>query len=534
MGCVAQGELETSGVRAAADLGWLAAPLPVVVVGWDGVVENVTDVCREVLPEVSAGTRLADTAPAWLREAHEEVLATGRTGEVTRGLVGDRSFAAHAVPHGDGVVAWWLVETTAEEALRLERRRTEFLVTASSALLASLHPGRCMEMTAKLASTYLADAAVVIAPGRQGWYATVTCARDGLPRHGRLALDPNEVPGLAEALQGFPPGPSRWIDPAVAPAWLAPPDFGPVGSLVVTPLPGHGVPAGALVLLRRSAQLAFREDEELFARLFAARAGVAMSAAHVYAEQSAITDLLMRDLLPPVPHALAGIEFAGRYRAAFDTDRVGGDFYDVHPADDERAETLAVLGDVCGKGLEAAVLTGKIRTTLRALLPMADDHQRMLRLLNDALLSADSTRFATLVLVSAVRDGADVRLRLTAAGHLPPLVVRRDGAVEEVGTRGTLVGVLPSMRSTTAEVTLTAGDMCLLYTDGITEARGGPLGGEMFGEHRLRAALAECGDLPAEATVERIQMLAMQWAGARSHDDMAVLAISAPHGRVTS
>lgn len=501
-----------------------------MVVDGDGIVGDVNDRCRTVLPAVSAGSRFAEVAPGWLREAHDRVRA-GTAGAVVSGRVGERSVAAHAVPHGDGGIAWWLVDTTAEEALLLERRRTEFLATASSALLASLNPGRCMETTAKLAAAYLADAAVVIAPGRQGWFPVVTCVRDGAPRHDRHTFEPSDMPGLAEALQGFPPVPSRWIDPAAAPEWVAPPGFGPVGSLVVTPLPGHGVPAGALVLLRRSARAAFREDEELFARLFAARAGVALSAAHMYAEQSSITDLLMRDLLPPTLRDVAGIEFAGRYRAALDTDRVSGDFYDVHAADDERAETLAVLGDVCGKGLEAAVLTGKIRTTVRALLPLADDHQRLLRLLNDALLSEESTRFATLVLVSAVRDEQDVRLRLTAAGHLPPLVVRADGQVEEVGTRGTLVGALSAIRSATAAVTLAPGDTCLLYTDGITEARGGPLGGEMFGEQRLRSALAECGGLPAEATVERVQMLAMQWAGGRAHDDMAVLAIGAPRGR---
>ena len=97
---------------------------------------------------------------------------------------------------------------------------------------------------------------------------------------------------------------------------------------------------------------------------------------------------------------VGGVDFAGRYRAALDTDRVSGDFYDVHPPDDEREETLVVLGDVCGKGLEAAVLTGKIRTTVRALLPLANDHQRLLRLLNGALLGAGGTRFATLVLAS--------------------------------------------------------------------------------------------------------------------------------------
>jgi serine phosphatase RsbU (regulator of sigma subunit) len=371
---------------------------------------------------------------------------------------------------------------------------------------------------------------VVIAPGTQGWHPMVSCARDGEPVHGRRALDPGTVPGLGEALQGFPPVPSRWIDPASAPAWLAPESFGEIGSLVVTPLPGHGVPAGALLLLRHSRQAAFSDDEELFARLFAARAGVAMSAAQVYAEQSSITDVLMRELLPPELHEVAGVDFGGQYRAALDTDRVGGDFYDVHAGDEDRDETLAVLGDVCGKGLEAAVLTGKIRTTVRALLPMADDHQRVLHLLNNALLSADSTRFATLVLASAIRDGATVRLRLTAAGHPPPLVVRANGVVEEVATRGMLVGALPNVRSTTAAVTLAAGDTCLLYTDGIIEGRGGPLGKEMYGEQRLRTALAECGGLPAKAVAERIQMLALQWVGHRPHDDMAVLAITAPRG----
>jgi hypothetical protein len=505
-----------------------AAPLPIVVVGRDGVIAQINDASRVALPGLGVGDHLSDTGPDWLRDAHDRVLAGALA--VSSGRLGDRSVAAHPVLVGDDV-AWWLVDDSAERELRLERERTKFLVSASSTLLTSLNPRRCAEATARLAATYLADAAVVIAPGRQGWYPTVTHTRGGHRVHDQLSVDPWQVPGLGEALQGFPPVPSRWIDPAVAPDWLVPPDFGDIGSLVVTPLPGHGVPAGALVLLRRTPESAFSEEEELFARLFAARAGVAMSAARVYADQTSITDVLMRDLIPPPLREVAGVDFAGQFRAAFDTDRVGGDFYDVHGGDTDRSETLAVLGDVCGKGLEAAVLTGKIRTTVRALLPMADDHQRLIHLLNNAMLTETSTRFATLVLASAMRDGADVRLRLTAAGHLPPLVVRVNGEVEEVRTRGTLVGVFPSVRSTTATVTLGPGDTCLLYTDGITEARGGPLGKEMFGEARLRAALAECGRLPAEAVAERIQMLAMQWTGHRQHDDMAVLAITAPRGR---
>lgn len=523
-----QGELDITPGRVAPGPGWLAAPLPIVVAGRDGIITDHNDRWQAAVPGATPGTLLSDTAPAWLVDAHARLLAGDDTEPV--GTLAGRTVLAHPVRLAGGAVAWWLLDHSAEEELRLERRRTEFLATASTALQASLNPGRCMEVTARLAAAHLADAAVVIAPGLMGRHPTVFCARDGKPVHTQRAIDPSSVPGLAEALQGFPPVPSRWIDPAVAPDWLVPADFGEVGALVVTPLPGHGMPAGALVLVRRAREATFSEDEELFARLFAARAGVAMSAAHVYAEQSAITEVLLRGLLPPTLREIAGVEYAGRYRAALDTEQVGGDFYDVHPAAEEGGETLAVLGDVCGKGLEAAVLTGKIRTTMRALLLMADDHHLILRLLNDSLVNENNTRFATLVLASAVRDGADVRLRLTSAGHPPPLIVRRDGQVEEADTRGTLIGVLPKVRTRTASVTLSAGETCLLYSDGITEARGGPLGKEMFGEDRLKAALAQCGGLPAEAVAERIQMLAMQWAGRHSHDDMAVLAITAPRG----
>jgi serine phosphatase RsbU (regulator of sigma subunit) len=222
------------------------------------------------------------------------------------------------------------------------------------------------------------------------------------------------------------------------------------------------------------------------------------------------------------------VDYAGRYRAASDHERIGGDFYDVHPGADASQETFVVLGDVAGKGLEAAVLTGKIRNTLHALLPLASDHRQVLTLLNGALLTSHHTRFATMALASVRREGHQVRLRLTSAGHMPPLIVRADGRVEEAATHGTLVGALPSVTVRTAEEVLAPGETCLLYTDGITEARGGPLGDELFGEHRLRQALVECAGMPGEAIVERVQMLAAQWLGTGSHDDMATVAISAP------
>ena len=107
---------------------------------------------------------------------------------------------------------------------------------------------------------------------------------------------------------------------------------------------------------------------------------------------------------------------------------------------------------------------------------------------------------------------------------------RRDGTVEEADTCGTLIGVLPAVTSRTAQVRLTPGETCLLFTDGVTEAKGGPLGDTMFGEERLKRAMAECAGMPAEAVVERVQMIVSQWIGHRRHDDIAVMAITAPRG----
>jgi len=516
------------------DAAWRSAPHPVLVTGPSGVVRAVNDAAALLFPGAGPGAPLDEVLPRWLTEAHRRFTDPLRPddAEPARGAAGDRSIEARPSRTENGDVVWWLVDDTArrsaEDALRAERERTAFLAQASTELLASLNADRCTEVTARLAAQHLADAAVVIAPPSGRRLSVSYCGPDGEVVRDKVLADPASVPGLVEALQGFPPVPSRWIDPAAVPEWVRPPALGAIGSVAVTPLPGHGVAAGALILLRRSDQAAFHEREETFARLFAARAGAAMSAARLYAEQAAITRTLMRDLLPPRLRQVSGVEFAGGYRASNDTDRVGGDFYDVHAGAGPDEESLVVLGDVCGKGLEAAVQTGKIRNTLHALLPLATDHQRVLHLLNGALLDSHHTRFATLVLASVARRGGTVRLRVTSAGHPAPLIVRADGRVEEADTRGSLVGALPEVTSRTADVDLAPGESCLLYTDGITEASGGPLGDEFFGDERLRSALSECAGMPAEAVVERIRMLAAQWVGNGRHDDMAVVAITAP------
>ncbi|MBF6170976.1 SpoIIE family protein phosphatase [Nocardia blacklockiae] len=534
------------------ETGWAAVPHPAVVVDRAGTVVAHSGAARTVLPAVAVDRRWCDVAPGWLTRAHDDTIeidaADDRFAPVSGDLDG-RVLEARPTRQADGSLAWWLIEdgtAALREALRQERERTAFLAETSDILLSSLNVERCMAATVRMAARHLADAAVLVAPATGPRLPITSCYSD-VVHHRAVQHDPGVVAGLAEALRGFPPVPSRWIDPATVPDWLIPEGFpGSVGSVVITPLPGHGVSAGALILLRRNGEQVFSARDETFAQLFAARAGSALSAARLYADQAAVTGLLMHELLPPRLRRVHGIELAGGYRASENHELVGGDFYDVHPAPTPDGETLIALGDVCGKGLEAAVLTGKIRNTLQALAPLADDHERMLNLLNNALLSSADTRFATIVLASATRDHAGVRLRLTSGGHLPPLIVRADGTVETADTRGQLVGVLPSVTATTVHATLAPGETCLLYTDGVTEARGGPLGDDMFGEHRLAAALADCAGMPADAVVEHIRMRNAQWLGPHQHDDVAVVAITAPrhshlsavdghtHGRYTA
>jgi serine phosphatase RsbU (regulator of sigma subunit) len=430
--------------------------------------------------------------------------------------------------------AWFLRDDTDEHdrtaALEAERARAAFLADAGRRLSASLHLRRVVRTTVELATGHLADAAVVILPPHKR-QSGLTRMLPGKPIEESTLTARNlaEVPGLQEVIDGFPPIPSRWLDPAQVPDWLFPADLGPIGALLVTPLPGNAEPAGALILARTSPPATFSEEDEALARVFSGRAGAAVAAASLYRDQVDTTAVLQADLLPPELPETEGFELAGSYQAAFEALRVGGDFYEVFAPTEASTDTMVALGDVCGTGPEAAVLTGKVRQTLRALRLMQAGPETMLRVLNQALLeSGRKQRFVTLVIGSVTRvEHGRVRLGLASGGHPPPLVLRADGAVEEVPTSGTLIGVLPQTIVHPATVELAPGELCLLYSDGLTEARGGPTGHEEFGEARLRQALAGCAGLPGAVTLERLRQLVSDWVHGGTTDDIAMLTVRA-------
>jgi len=245
---------------------------------------------------------------------------------------------------------------------------------------------------------------------------------------------------------------------------------------------------------------------------------------------------LQESLLPPDLPEIFGAEIAARYHPAGDGAEIGGDFYDVFQVGE--AEWCAVMGDVCGKGAAAARLTALARYTLRAAAIRSGSVVRNLEVLNVALVrQADvdrrrgEHRFATAALVRFHPDEQGLVVRVGSGGHPPGLVLRGDGRVEELGARGPLLGMFDEVRFTPADVRLDDGDLLLLYTDGVTEARRGR---EELGDERLAELLAGCRGLsPADVTAAiEDEVLAFQDGVAR--DDIALLAIRAVGARTAA
>ncbi|MEU4423556.1 PP2C family protein-serine/threonine phosphatase [Actinoplanes sp. NPDC024001] len=287
---------------------------------------------------------------------------------------------------------------------------------------------------------------------------------------------------------------------------------------------------GVLLLLRDPDQPAFTAADQELAAEFAASVSRAVTAALLYRDQVQLAEQLRVALLPAPLPSVAGIELAAAYRPAREAHRIGGDILHVESLADGGA--LCALGDVCGKGIEAAVAGNRLRKSLRALQPFTSQPLDLLNLLNDETFDpdgADATQFATLLIgvVRVVPHGGAL-LRLAAGGHPPPLVVRRAGTVQVQHIGGMMLGAEASAKFAEAVIWLAPGETCVLYTDGVVDAEGGPLGAA-FGEQRLIALLTDYAGMPAALVAERIEQCTSDWLNGADHDDIAVLVVRAPH-----
>ncbi len=311
---------------------------------------------------------------------------------------------------------------------------------------------------------------------------------------------------------------------------------GSIGEVLAVPLVARRRLLGVLLVGRSSgagsAVLSARDDSGLLLDL-ARRAALAVDNARLYEERASVAKALQASLLPPVLPSVPHAEFGARYAAAGEGNEVGGDFYDVFAlpnvegadVDGADGQWAVAIGDVCGKGAEAAAITGLARNVLRLLGGEGRQPQAILRRLNSAILElGERGRFCTASLATVLPTPGGLRVRLSCAGHPQPVHVTADGRAALVGTSGSLLGVMDEIDVPADELFLRPGDTLVFYTDGVTERRSGD---RMFGEESLLASCAAAAGLSADDFAGHLEQGVRDFGDDASRDDLAVLVVRA-------
>jgi serine phosphatase RsbU (regulator of sigma subunit) len=293
-----------------------------------------------------------------------------------------------------------------------------------------------------------------------------------------------------------------------------------IGAVLIVPLRTPQRTLGTLTLVFAESGRRFGEDDISLASSLAGRVALHVRNAQLYEERSHIARTLQAGLLPRRLPEIEGLELAARYRAAGDENDVGGDFYDVFPAGE--GAWAAVIGDVSGKGPEAAAVTSLTRHTLRTAALHHTTPSANLEVLNRALLAeSDTSRFSTVVYARVCPGPEGIDVTIASAGHPPPLLVRPDGDVQRVEARGTIVGVVGDPEFSECRIGLEPGEALLLYTDGVTELRIF----EWQGERRLAEIVAEHAGRSAEAIADVVLRMAVDASDGEPRDDIALLCL---------
>lgn len=430
-------------------------------------------------------------------------------------------------------------DVTARAQAEVERERVlqqaRFLAEASAAFDEVLDEERTLQSMARLSVRELAYTCVVLLAAKPG----------SVRRVAAVARDPADEDRLREMLERYPfadrsshplfdvlrTGESRLVVHGPEMKEMAQDERHlelirtfPMRSTVIVPLVARGRTLGAMALGFTS--IVEQDAVTLFEDL-GRRAALAMDNATLYAERDEVARTLQRSLLPTELPEIPGMELAARYVAAGEGNEVGGDFYDCFPTRD--GEWALVIGDVCGKGAEAAVITALARYTLRASAILHSDHPALvLSELNDAILrQSTDQRFCTVLYVSLSPSDGGVTACVATGGHPLPLVLRDDGRVETAGRPGTLLGILPDPEISSQAIDLRPGDALILYTDGVTEAS--PID-DAFGPEHFASFVAGCAGEDADAIARRIEEATLEIQGGTPRDDVAVVVLRVSGG----
>jgi PAS domain S-box-containing protein len=293
-------------------------------------------------------------------------------------------------------------------------------------------------------------------------------------------------------------------------------------SFLCVPLMARERTLGALTIVSCERSRRFTDDDVMLTQEVAWRASLLIDNARLLSESSHVARVLQASLMPPSLPVIPGLEVAARYVAFGSGLEVGGDFYDLFSAG--RGAWVFALGDVCGRGPEAAVVTGLIRHALRSAALEVRQPGRLLGLVNEVLLSdaADSHLYSTLLCGFLRPNASSVRLALANGGHPPPIVVRAPGTVEVPHNRDTVIGAFNDLSWSSRQLTLNVGDILVAYTDGITESR---RDGELFGERRIAQVVLETSAQSIEDIADAIIDAVREFAGHEPMDDLALMAM---------
>jgi PAS domain S-box-containing protein len=275
---------------------------------------------------------------------------------------------------------------------------------------------------------------------------------------------------------------------------------------------------GVITLVSAESGRTFDDDDLAFAQDLALRAATAVQNSRLYEAQERVAHTLQASLLPDRLPDLPGWEIDAAYQAGERGADVGGDFYDILSVETGH---LVVLGDVTGKGVEAAALTSLVRHSARMAARFDARPERVLALVNQVLREQSRLSLVTAVCALVEDDGDRARLTVASAGHPLPLLKRPGEAPAPFGDHGVLLGITGADDWTEATVTLGPGDTVLFYTDGVTETPGDAA---RFGELRLREAMGRAADGPVALLAEIDRSLRDFQAGA-TLDDRAMLAL---------
>jgi Stage II sporulation protein E (SpoIIE)/GAF domain len=431
-----------------------------------------------------------------------------------------------------GAVLALLVTTVvhgALERMREQRWRLEFLIAATARLDTSLDPRQTLREIGRTAIPQLAEICLIdLIDADRSITTSIAAAGDAALAErleGIRGANPPELRAGDPIARSLGAKASCLLDDLAEPSahrWTAGTEaeeqlLGQAGCRagVVLPMVARGRLLGAISFLHPS-----RLDPGTIALLedLTGRASMAFDNARLYAERAHVARTLRRSLMPSALPATPGLELASFFQPMGAGNEVGGDFFDVFGAG--AGGCWLVVGDVCGKGAEAAVLTGFLRHTTVAYAGEGARPAHVLARVNQAMLDHDfDGRFATAILAHLVFGGSQVEVTIAAAGHPPALLARAGGAAEELGGCGTLLGVFPEPDIAETSTTLAPGDVLVLHTDGLSDAHAPE---RILTEREMLDQLARTPPRTAREAIDALFELVDLERGAR--DDIAILA----------